>query len=486
MNGEDLQLLRTAALELQTDSDDLVRVAGIVQRIKNWFKAWGDKDFRQRKEQVQESYQEVKGPLSDLIDQLSEIDKGFKNQDPETVARLVNTIPGTIAQVTSGMGDLSQKMRAIESSVPVSYIDDKGNELSGDNLSWVRSGYKKNKELLKKLWDMLPVEFRNEVPVAQRVGRPINEFQWYQKFSPDQINISPAVKTDIEKQFRSGLEAAQFPPMVIDWIVQVGFDDFLVNLKNKLINDAIIDRVDFPHVSAKVANRPVNQMMLTMEPGWVAIPAGRAELMANVGFVKMNDLSVAKRGRDQISVFLVRTIRLEPTALRKYQQALEEVQETEKPQLEQMSGEQEAEWEQAEPLIIEESGPIAKIVKRAIWREKLPLTQAVVRVAGQTFHHKARFAKILSSALRQEIDAECSVRHENDDIEVQVNIRGSKFTSLPAIYGISRDVASQFIQATKIGVHVDVESGLSKLGLMDSDILDQSFRKVAFDQWSKR
>lgn len=477
MNHDDLQLLRTAALELQADGDDLVRVAGIVQRIKNWWKAWGDKGFRKRKDQVQESYQEVKGPLSDLIGQLSEIDKGFKNQDPETVSRLVNTIPGTIAQVTSGMDDLSQKMRAIESSVPVSYMDDKGNELSGDNLSWVRSGYRKNKELLQKLWDMLPPEFRNEVPVAQRVGRPINEFAWYQKFSPDQVVFSNSVLGDIENQFRDALKKAGFPQVEIDRVVQTGFGDFINNLQYRLINEAIVDRVDFPHVSAKVANRPVNQMMLTMEPGWVPVPAGSVELQANIGFVKMNDLSVAKRGRDQISVFLVRTIRLEPTAFQKYQTTNENLLEFHQ---------EEAEWEDAEPLIIEESGPIAKIVKRAIWREKLPLTQAVVKIAGQTFHHKARFAKVLSSALRQEIDAECSVRHDNNDIEVQVNVRGSKFASVPAIYGISMDVADQFVQAAKVGVHVDVEPGLSKLGLIDSDVLNQSFRKVAFETLERR
>jgi hypothetical protein len=104
-------------------------------------------------------------------------------------------------------------------------------------------------------------------------------------------------------------------------------------------------------------------------------------------------------------------------------------------------------------------------------------------VYGQTFHHKARFAKILSSALRQEIDAECSVRHYKEDVEVQVSVYGSKFTALPAIHGISMYVADRFIQTTKVGVDVDVLPGVSSFGLMDSEVLDNSLRKVAFDCW---
>jgi hypothetical protein len=129
------------------------------------------------------------------------------------------------------------------------------------------------------------------------------------------------------------------------------------------------------------------------------------------------------------------------------------------------------------------SGPITSLVKKALVRKYLPTTQAVVKVAGQTFHHKARFAKVLSSALRQEIHAECSVHQHGNDIEVQVAVAGSKFTALPAIYGISTYLADKFVNATKVGVDVDVVLGLSSFGLMKSDVLDQSLRRVLFDQW---
>jgi hypothetical protein len=122
-------------------------------------------------------------------------------------------------------------------------------------------------------------------------------------------------------------------------------------------------------------------------------------------------------------------------------------------------------------------------VKRALLKKVLPITQAVVKVNGQTFDYKAQFARILASALRQEIDAECSVRHQDDDIEVQVEICGSKVAALPAIFGISKYLTDEFLNLTKIGIDVEIVSGVSELEVIESEVLDQSFRKVAFDCW---
>jgi hypothetical protein len=135
-----------------------------------------------------------------------------------------------------------------------------------------------------------------------------------------------------------------------------------------------------------------------------------------------------------------------------------------------------------EPTVASD-GPITKIVKRALLKKMLPMTQAVVKVNGQTFDYKAQFARVLASALRQEVDAECSVRHQDDDIEVQVEIYGSKVVSLPAIFGISKYLADEFLNLTKIGIDVEIVPGVSELEVIESEVLDQSFRKVAFDCW---
>ena len=460
MDHNDIQLLRFAALELQGNEHDLVRVAGIVQRIKNWWKAKFSKDFAERQEAVEDAYGTVKEPLTELIGQLSEIDSAFKNQDPDTVAKLVSVVPGTIARVTKDMNNLSERMRAAEAAIPTSYVDEDGNELTGDELRWARKGYHKNRDILALLWDKLPTEFK-EIPIGQDVNKPVSSFKWFTRYNPSMIYISGTVLSQTEAHFREGL-AREFPSEVLDDIVKAGFPGFIQNLKNKILSDAIIEQVNFPQVSSSVKQRPTNQMVITMKPGWVSVPVMGSEFLVHVGFVKINDLGAATRGRDQLSLVMVRTIRPAPGSWA------------------QIKSQQTTESEVVEPVITAD-GQITKIVKRALLRERLPSTNLVVKIGGQTFHHKARFAKILSSALRQEIDATCSVRHSDDDIEVQVQIYGSESASVPAIYGISKYLADAFLQKTKIGIDIDVVSGLSSFGIMESSVLDSSLRKVTFD-----
>lgn len=484
MNQHDLQLLRHAALELQEDSNDLVRVAGVVQRIKNWWKAKFNEDYRARQEKVEDAYDNMKGPLSDLIKQLQELDKAFKSQNPDVVAQLVGQVPGTIARVTQDMGSLSKEMRAADAMIPVTYVDDKGQEVASGTLDWTSKGYRQNKDLVQKLWEQLPEEFR-EIPVGQRVNRPITDFSWFSRYDPSNISVSPKVYAQTQEQLKQGLRRGQIPEEEIDSIIEYGFDDFMENLKTAILNDAVLVQVNFPGVSADIKRRPTNQMMVDVKPGFVAIPVSGIEVPLHIGFVRLNDIGASLRPRPELSMVMVRTVTIDPRSSTQIKQVWEG-QETEVEPVEPVIEEPEdvTEFAQPEEETIASDGPITKLVKRALIRQKCPLTCAVVKISGQTLHHKARFAKVLASALRQEIDAECSVRHQNDEIEVQVKVYGSKFISIPVIYGISQYVADQFLDATKVGVDVEVESGLSTFGLMESDFLDESFRKVALDYWS--
>ena len=477
MNRDDIQLLRHAALELQEDGDDLIRVAGVVQRIKNWWKAKFNKEFAQRQEKVEQAYDGMKGPLSELIGQLQEMDKAFKGQDSDTVAQLVGTVPGTIARVTRDMGKLSREMRAADAMVPVSYVDDKGQEVAAGTLDWTARGYTKNKELIHRMWELLPEEFR-KIPIGQRINRPITEFSWFSHYSPNSITVSSKVYAETKGQFEAGLKKAGVADQIIDRVIQYGFDDFIDNLKTAIINDSTLVQVNFPGVSKDITRRPTNQMMVDVQPGYVSVPVGDSEILVHVGMVRLNDIGASLRPRSELAMVMVRTIAISNEAREKLKQAWRADQPG-------VIGEaEEVEPEVAEPdegLAIAMDGPITKIVKRALVRNILPITQAVVKVSSKSFPHKTRFAKILSSALRQEIDAECSVRHRDNDVEVQVQIYGTKIASLPAIQGVSVYIAEKFSEATKTDISVEVRPGLSALGLMESSVLDESLRKVAFD-----
>jgi len=479
---EDIQLLRQAALEIQADGKDLVRVAGIIQRIKNWWKARWDSDFRERSEQVQQAYSEMKVPLGTLIDQLKQFENAVQSHSADDAARIVNDIQGSLTNVVRDMKDLKTKLKAVDVVIPTSYVDEEGKEISGRNLGYVTKGYKKNRALIEELWELLPEQFRNEIPIGKRINQPISNFGWYHNYDPHDVVFKPDVQRMTKDILFKGL-ADYFDAETIATF-DSGYAEFLDNLKVAILHHSILVQVNFPNVSGKISQRRSNEMEVEVIPGEVQYPVtmpdgSKVHVYINVGKVLFHDLGTSVNAAKQISVFLVRHLTLSTESQRLLHQAkkerakAEEIASTINPE----------EKEEDIETKTSSDGRITRIVKRAILRERLPLTNAVVKVDGQTFHHKARFAKVLSSALRQEIDAECSVRHQGDDVEVQVAVYGSKFTTLPAIYGISMYIADRFLHATKVGVDVDVVPGLSSFGLMESDVLDSSFRKVAFDSW---
>lgn len=346
------------------------------------------------------------------------------------------------------------------------------------------------------MWEALPPMYK-EIPIGKFIQAPITDFAWYRNHSADNVTLSENVKDRTKRDLFSILKAAGFGEDTIETL-EVGYPQFLDNLREAMVSqNAILMRVDWPSVSKNVGHRPANQMKLFINANEVPFPiqlpdGSETYINVGVGGILATDMGAALEGTNfDLRVMGIRGLKVSPEDLNRLQRLHRKKEEGGQQAVEPTPEEQEEFEVVTDDEIIEDvtdenttaSGPIASLVKKALVREKLPTTHARVKVSGQTFHHKARFAKVLSSALRQEIDAECSVRHYRDDVEVQVSVAGSKFTALPAIYGISMYVADQFVDTTKVGVNVDVQPGLSSFGLMESDILDQSLRKIAFDQW---
>jgi hypothetical protein len=353
--------------------------------------------------------------------------------------------------------------------------------------------------------DALPPMFRSEIPIGKPIRRQISDFAWYREHKPENVDISDTVKSRIKQDLIGILRKQGFGDDAIE-ILETSYPYFLDNLKEAMVSTAVLMRVDWPHISKQVSHRPANQMKLHLNinevPFPIQLPDGsETSINIGVGDVLAIDMGAALAGTNfKISVMGVRGLNLSPddkSRLERIKRKNDELnQRQENTGHVEPTPDEEQEFidltdypidvtgevvDDNEPLSTA-SGPITSLVKKALIRKYLPTTQAVVKVTGQTFHHKTRFAKVLSSALRQEIDAECSVHHRGNDVEVQVAVAGSKFTAIPAIYGISMYVADQFLDATKVGVDVDVVPGLSSFGLMESDVLDQSLRKVSLDQ----
>jgi len=182
MEKDGIQLFRTAALELQCDNGDLIRVAGIVQKVKDWF------NIRKNKKTLKK---EIIEPVENVFKRL---ENAVTSQDRETFDQIVSQeLPSLLSKSVSEAESLRDKML----SQPVEYVSEKGELLSGNNLGWVAKNYQKDKSLVEKLWDLLPEQFRSEVPIGQRINQPISNFSWYNSYGPQDIVITSAVKNNL-------------------------------------------------------------------------------------------------------------------------------------------------------------------------------------------------------------------------------------------------------------------------------------------------
>jgi len=491
MNREDQQILRHAALELMTEPD-MVRVAGVLQRVKNWWKARFNTEFAKNQEMVDGAYDGMKGPLGDLITRLKELDGAFKSQDPEEVSRILSDVQAAINKVDSGVDNLKKKINKYEDSVSKAVSDRgyQGEDTAGDAEQ-------------RAQWEMLPEQFRNQIKVNVPMNIPIMQTDWYgQNYSTDNVTVASQSKPfmkkvlvrELTRQLQEYLTASD-----IEQLVELGFEGFVENLRQSILaENTILVRVEQSKPSKTVTRRTINQMQLEVNPGPIILPAGQLKLPVNPGSVLLTDLGTSARGANhELVVWAVKHVRLSTEAYKILRQAIQYREEQDSPieDTEPKDDVEEQPEETQEEKEVEASGPITSLIKRAILRDILPTTHAVVKISGSSFRnlnewsdtmYREMFGTVLSKALRQEIDAEAALHSSDGGVEVQVKIAGSKMASLPAIYGISMDVAERFKKATMYGAEVEVDEGKSKLQLIEPDALERSKRQVTIDCWSER
>jgi hypothetical protein len=130
-------------------------------------------------------------------------------------------------------------------------------------------------------------------------------------------------------------------------------------------------------------------------------------------------------------------------------------------------------------------GPLQKMVRRAALAQKLPLTKTLVVLAKDVpFEFRVRYARILNTALRNELEAECSVHHDGGNLEVEADLYGSEKPVLKAVAAIAEGVSKAFKDASGVLVETHVYPGIkSKYALIESEVTEEAFRKFALQVW---
>jgi hypothetical protein len=124
-----------------------------------------------------------------------------------------------------------------------------------------------------------------------------------------------------------------------------------------------------------------------------------------------------------------------------------------------------------------DEGRLTKIVKNSILEEKLPTSDVLVCISGDNQYNKLEYARLVSSLLRQFIQATAAVCADEDEVEIQCSALGSEKLVVGAVQEICGVAMSGMNKHMKSGVSVMVLSGLlSKHSAVEEDMLIKNRR----------
>jgi hypothetical protein len=488
----DLVILRQAALELHRDEPDLVRVAGIVQRIRNWWKARFDTDFMNRQNELQGKYEALKPSMSELITNLNALENGFKDQDPDAVAQLVGPIRSILPRVMSEISKFNKSIKDTDNAVPSETVTPKPQqeaEKGGKFIRTVTREQANDPEVLKQLISQLDKNF--DVPIRDGIYKKLTDFNWYKSYK--KIEISTDVKRNIWDRVETALLNSPLASNISREdaveILNYGFSTMIENLEKSILNFGIINSCApaFPSENSSVKNRPANEMRLDINAGAVALPSSKYSIYIEFPHVILIDLGTAEKKIKALSMAAVNNIRVSTHSDFRIR---ETPVTTEASAAEPVADQATTVADQATTVnaSVNPDNILVKLVKRHLIASSLPKTRVLIKSTNEVpREYLVRYMKVLGSALREELDAESSVHDGGSQlVEVESDIYGSDIAVKDAAYGIASGVSDAFEKAFGYGIKVAIDIGTSsEHGLISSAVLDESFRKLAFESWSR-
>jgi len=111
-------MLTVAALELnRTDNKQVVKVAGVVRRLRNWYRKLTDPEYRAKVMKLQNDSVAVKGDIDELEKYISEVHKSIKDSDVESYNFAVDRVREISKRLVGELVKYEQSAKAADPDV---------------------------------------------------------------------------------------------------------------------------------------------------------------------------------------------------------------------------------------------------------------------------------------------------------------------------------------------------------------------------------
>lgn len=265
-------ILRTAALQLQTiDHREVVKVAGLVRRLKNWFKKRQDPDYRQAVETLQQDSLNIKDTISVLYQELGKLQEAIKD--------------GEIDEYNTSLNNVKELTAKLWSEVKTTTNDSKDYYTLQEMES---PGFQ---EWFKKF---LPKEYDLQFGTIYNI--PMKETKWYANLDSNQITLPAGSKNYLINRIKETLVRDSFadPKEAASYFANES--QFINNFQNAVANGVLIS-ANVKNPSEKIP-RPMagtTEIQVTTAP----FNVGPNKVQAKVNLI---DLSTSKSSRNKMSL----------------------------------------------------------------------------------------------------------------------------------------------------------------------------------------
>jgi len=128
------------------------------------------------------------------------------------------------------------------------------------------------------------------------------------------------------------------------------------------------------------------------------------------------------------------------------------------------------------------SGPLESLVKKSIARNILPTNKYLIIVEGEILPIKIKTASILTSALREDLDADVSLCKNENDIHINCELYGSRENTELAVKAMCEGILNTLNNKTSATIYYNKTSSFD---LISMDVLNLNNRILNIAKFGK-
>lgn len=302
----EMQIIRTATLELQSlDDTEVVKIAGVLQRIKNWWQAFKSPQYRKQVQQLKQESTSIKDLINSLSNNITDLQKAISSNDVQMYGDSLNKVRHLASQLISDVSSYQQTAEEAHQAAPEKLVDVEVPRRQKETRHTTKDELK-DPNVKKKLIAQLPKEYDL---AFGRQRTMVSDSKWMQQFTSEDVHFMPGPATRIITDLAKALERY----MDIDEqeaLALVAYDrrKLLNNISEALLKGGQINNVDFSKVSDEVTHRPANQMKMFMSAYNIPIPG--TDILFDIPNIVVIDLLASFRPSKKLSIYWTDHIRI--------------------------------------------------------------------------------------------------------------------------------------------------------------------------------